>query len=238
MNVFIGRKRLEYYNGLLIKADMGLHRQIAQKLQVLVPPPAKILDFGAGEGALSERLVDSGYQVVAVDIDKTKFKCKRAKFIRVNLDNEQEITAFVQENEGSFDAVLGIEVIEHLENQWEYLRRIRKMIRAGGTLIITTPNTSSWLSRIHFLFTARFHQFDDDDLAYGHSAPISPWELQYLMQETGFTEVSIEPAGTLPTIFISNPKTLFYNTIALFFKPFMSGIINGWCVLACGKNSQ
>ena len=186
MTVFIGRKRLEYYNGILMKADMGLHRQIAQKLQALVPPPAKVLDFGAGEGALSERLVDSGYQVVAVDIDGTQFKCKRAKFIQVNIDKHEEITAFVQNNERSFDAVLGIEVIEHLENQWEYLRRIRKMIRAGGFSIITTPNTGSWLSRIHFLFTARFHQFDDSDLTYGHFAPISPWELRYLMARNRF----------------------------------------------------
>ena len=39
-SIFIGKKKLEYYKGLLIKADLGLHEQIAAKISEVFPPPA------------------------------------------------------------------------------------------------------------------------------------------------------------------------------------------------------
>ena len=237
--IFIGKKKSEYYKKLLIKADLGLHDQIAMKIKNQVPPGGKVLDWGAGEGALSARISDMGFQVTSADKDQKNFKCKQAKFEKINFDSFEEISQFVIQHEEEFDAVLGIEVIEHVQDQWQYIRQLIKMAKNGGLILITTPNTTSWISRLLFFFTGRFHQFADSDLSYGHINPISPWELELILKELGAKEINILPAGTLPPIYITGfNKLTIINIFMLPFRFFMSGILDGWCVIATARKLQ
>ncbi len=56
----IETKKIKYYKGIRIKADWGLHEQIADICVKYLVKDTKILDFGCGEGALSQRLYDIG----------------------------------------------------------------------------------------------------------------------------------------------------------------------------------
>jgi SAM-dependent methyltransferase len=236
MRYFIGRKLPQFYNGLLVKADLDLHEQIAQRVQEEVPDGGKILDLGAGEGALSARLADLGYEVTAADKDRDNFKCTQARFSCINFDSPEEIDAFVSAHEGEFDAVMGIEVIEHVQDQWQYVRQLMKMAKPGGLILVTTPNTTSWLSRWVFFFTGRFHQFADDDLSYGHINPISPWELGLILCESGATGISVSPAGTLPPVYLTGfNKLSILSLLTLPVRPLMSGMLDGWCVMATAR---
>jgi cyclopropane fatty-acyl-phospholipid synthase-like methyltransferase len=239
MKIFVGKKKSQYYNGLLIKADLGLHEQIAQMILEKVPRGGKILDLGAGEGALSERLSDLGYQVVAADKDKESFKSSKAIFSQINFDSPEEINDFVDGNDGVFDAVLGVEVIEHVQDQWKYIRQLLRMAKPHGVILITTPNTSSWISRVMFLLTGRFHQFLDTDLYYGHINPISPWELGLILSESGAKNIEIKSAGTLPPVYITGSvKMVLINLFALILRPFSKGILDGWCVMAVARKPE
>lgn len=236
MVFYFGNKGADYYNGLLIKADLGLHEQIAEKIQSELMPGAKILDLGAGEGALSSRLVDLGYEVTSVDKDQAGFKCTQANFFKVDFDSSEEIERFVAQHEAEFDAVLGIEVIEHVQDQWQYVRQLMKMVKHGGLVLITTPNTTSWISRLLFFFTGRFHQFSDGDLSYGHINPISPWELGLILKELGAAHINISPAGTLPPVYITGLNKLsVLNILILPVRFLMTGILDGWCVMATAR---
>lgn len=233
---FFGKKQPQYYKGLVIKADLGLHEQIADKIQAEVPVGGKILDFGAGEGALSARLADLGYEVVAADKDEKGFKCAQAKFSCIDFDSPVEIDSFVSQHEGEFDAVLGVEVIEHVQDQWRYVRQLLRMSKKGGLVLITTPNITSWVSRLMFFFTGRFNQFGDDDLTYGHISPISPWELELILTQSGAGDVNIEPAGTLPPVYITRlHKLAVLNVLVLPMRFFMTGILDGWCIMATAR---
>lgn len=235
-HVFLGKKKQEYYKGLLIKADLGLHEQIAERIQSDVTPGGRILDLGAGEGALSLRLSDLGFNVTAADKDENNFKCPQAKFSRINFDSPEEIAQFVSLHENEFDAVMGVEVIEHVQDQWQYVRQLIKMAKPGGLVLITTPNTSSWISRLSFFFTGRFHQFGDGDLSYGHINPVSPWELELILKESDATQVNISPAGTLPRIYLSGfNKLSILNVVILPIRLMMTGILDGWCVMATAR---
>ena len=239
MKTYFGQKPLEYYRGLLIKADLRLHEQIAACIKQHVPAGASVLDLGAGEGALSARLSDMGYSVTAADKDAQSFKLNDVSFQAIDFDSLDAMDRFVAAHEGSFDAVLGVEVIEHVEDQWKYVRQLLAMAKPGGLIIVTTPNTSSWLSRMTFLLTGRFHQFSDADLSYGHISPISPWELALIFSRYGVQDVSITSAGTLPPIYFNGSiKLLLMNVLALMLRPFSRGTLDGWCILAVGRKPE
>lgn len=239
MVILVGRKMAEHYKGLLIKADKGLHEQIAGVIQRELPLGAEILDLGAGEGALSARLVDLGFIVTAADRDHQSFKCNDVQFHRVDFDSLEDIDKFVLTREDRFDAVIGIEVIEHVQDQWRYARQLLKMVRPGGLVLVTTPNITSWLSRLIFLFTGRFHQFADADLSYGHISPVSPWELGLILRSAGAENVEIRAAGTLPPVYFTGSlKLLVLNALALLLRPFSRGQLDGWCVMATGRKPK
>lgn len=232
-----GGKKPSYYKGILIKADSSLHGEVMEVVNKNAFEGCQILDMGAGEGALSQRMHDSGYNVVSADMDATQFKAIGPTFFQINFNEVESVNAFADKYQNAFDVVLGIEVIEHVENPWEYLRLLKKMLKVGGTLIISTPNTASWLSRFYFLFTGKFLSFNDESAdGYGHVSPISPWELGLIFRKEGMKNIQIKKAGYLPSIWITS-NFLITTAVALsiFYRPFMRGISKGWCVIASGK---
>jgi SAM-dependent methyltransferase len=234
--VFVGRKSIQYYKGMMIKADLDLHAQIADLLQKELPAGATILDYGAGEGALSARLKDNGFCVTAADIDLESFKCPEIPFTRVDFDLPAEVDAYVSAHENVYDAVIGVEVIEHVQDQWKYARQLMTMVKPGGLVLVSTPNTTSWLSRAIFFRTGHFHQFADSDLEYGHISPVTSWELGLILKSAGGTEIEVRPAGTLPPVFLSGFNRMsLMNLMILPFRMFMRGNLDGWSVIATAR---
>jgi 2-polyprenyl-3-methyl-5-hydroxy-6-metoxy-1,4-benzoquinol methylase len=103
-----------------------------------LPKDGRILDFGAGNGELAELLLERGYQVAAYEPSRG-----RANHLLSRLGGRAGFLGVVKpESREQFDAVLMVEVIEHILNE-EFdrtLRRVREMLKDEGTLIVTTPN--------------------------------------------------------------------------------------------------
>jgi 2-polyprenyl-3-methyl-5-hydroxy-6-metoxy-1,4-benzoquinol methylase len=235
----IGSKKVEYYKGILIKADLGLHSELEEIIRNKVPAGSKILDLGAGEGALSQRLADIGYKVVSVDMNKNDFKADTAKFYQIDFNQSSQVEKFISEFNGYFDSVLGVEVIEHIENPWEYIRTLKSLLKPGGLLVLSTPNITSWLSRLFFLFKGQFISFDKKSLEYGHINPINAWEMEVILKGQNFEDIYMKDGGTLPDIWITRNE--FYwilYILSLFFRPFMKGISKGWCLLVTATKSK
>jgi 2-polyprenyl-3-methyl-5-hydroxy-6-metoxy-1,4-benzoquinol methylase len=229
---WITTKPVEYYKDIRIMADTGLHDQLATIVAGILPKGSRILDFGAGEGALSQRLHDMGYRVHSVDVDRERFKAL-TDFERLNFDNPIDVGSFVMKYREAFDLVLGIEVIEHIENPWQYIRDLKALVKPGRYIIITTPNITSWYSRVNFFHKGRFHQFEDGDRHYGHINPISEDELRLICGRSGLLIEKIVPGGWLPRLWLNpSPKALLFNLFGFFGSLFMKGAWDGWCLIA------
>jgi len=222
-------KELEYYEGVLVHADEGVHALCESVVRRYVSPGARVLDLGAGAGAFSLRLVRGGYQVTAVDVDPVKWRVPEVQFVQA--DATTPLADVLRGN--VFDAVCCLEVIEHVENQAGLLRQACAVCRPGGHLILTTPNTTSFLSRAIFLRTGRFHQFDDADLSYGHISPITHWELAVLAERTGWSVVERQPAGKLALLDVSPGvwRSIRLNLLRLLAWAIADGDVDGWCSL-------
>jgi SAM-dependent methyltransferase len=140
---------------------------------------ARILDIPAGNGLLGDRLRALGYDVVQADIND-----ERSEFIYANMERELPFA------DDSFDVVLCLEGIEHVTTQQQLLKELVRVTRPGGWIVISTPNISNFYSRLTFLFTGHFHQFDPRNFGFAeseaifdkfHITPISLYYLAYAM---------------------------------------------------------
>jgi SAM-dependent methyltransferase len=228
----VDRKPAEFYRGIRVKADLGLHEQVAAQVMALCADGGEVLDLGCGEGALSQRLADVGYRVLSVDVEEAVFRAS-TPFVRLDFNAQSSMDDFVSTHANRFDVVLGVEVIEHLQDPWRYLRNLTAMARPGGLILVTTPNVTSWYSRIRFLFTGRLHQFADSDRLYGHINPVAEDELRYIAASVGLDTLSIKPGGWLPKLWLAGEvRRVGANVLGFILRPLMRGTRDGWCLIA------
>jgi len=167
------------YRGLKIHAASNLHTScfsIVKTLDLLTG--ARALDLGAGEGAFSQRLIDNGFVVQAVERQAEQFRAD-APCIRIDLNED-----FDNKLTGKFDLITAIEIIEHLYNPRHFIRNCLNLLNQQGYLLITSPNVESWVSRIRFLRHGRPLWFDETDYdLFGHVTPIFSWQIEQICRE-------------------------------------------------------
>lgn len=158
-------------------------------------PPGRLLDAPAGEGALSLRLMGS-HDVVAVDIDENYFKLSGVTFRTVDLNLPLPF------EEDYFDYVVSVEGIEHLENPFSCIREFGRVLKPGGSLIITTPNIMSIKSRTRYFFYSyhdffRFISLNEGfrhklpEYEHQHINPMSFMEIRYAMEKADIELVDL-----------------------------------------------
>jgi SAM-dependent methyltransferase len=175
------------YHGLKIHAAPFLHEQCMAVIETIhLPDDATVLDLGAGEGAFSQRLIDAGFRVSAAELEVGRF---RANAPCQNLDLNRD---FHDRWDQQFDLVEAIEIIEHLHNPRHFISNCLSALKSGGYLLVTSPNTESWLSRIRFLRDGHFLWFEEADYhAYGHLTPIFSWQMAQICRELGAEPVRV-----------------------------------------------
>ena len=148
------------------------------------------------------------------------------------------VATFYKKHEKEFDLVLGIEVIEHLENPWEYIRNLKSLMKKNGHILLTTPNITSWYSRMEFLIWGRFHQFQDVDRSYGHINPLAIDEIEYICKKEKLEVIEVIEGGWLPRLWLRKSITqTLLNIIGFFFGFFMKGKSKGWCIIVFIKEN-
>jgi SAM-dependent methyltransferase len=127
-------------------------RWVAAELQK-IGPGARILDAGAGERRYEQFCQHLTY--VAQDFGKYDGKGDGAglhpgEWDQTRLDIVSDIAAIPEPNE-SFDAIMCIEVFEHLPNPIPAIREFHRLLKPGGTLLLTAPFCSlSHFAPYHF----------------------------------------------------------------------------------------
>ncbi|MCX6800773.1 MAG: methyltransferase domain-containing protein [Candidatus Diapherotrites archaeon] len=105
----------------------------------------KIADIGCGSGTFTRALAKKypNIEMTGIDIseDAVTFAKKTAKFEKIkNANFTQGALEKIPAKDNSFDAIIASHVIEHIPSPKKALIEIRKKLRSGGTLYLTTPN--------------------------------------------------------------------------------------------------
>ncbi|MBT4890756.1 MAG: class I SAM-dependent methyltransferase [Rhodospirillales bacterium] len=104
-----------------------------------------ILDYGCGAGHLIPHLVKAGFQVTGGDFSPESIKQVNSTYKSLNGFSGAHHVAELIEGNQHFDTIVSVEVIEHLEDDIlaSTLDAYKKLLRKGGTLIVTTPNNEN-----------------------------------------------------------------------------------------------
>ncbi|MEP7147994.1 MAG: methyltransferase domain-containing protein [Acidobacteriota bacterium] len=169
-------------------AGVGTHEVVLDLFRRFVPEPAKVADLAAGEGAFSIRLKELGHDVRAVDASSDNWKVPAIPLVIRDLDSD--FSASLVEKSGRFDVVAAIEIVEHLENPFRFIRECAGLLKPGGLMFLTTPNVEAVNSRLIFLYTGRLKSFGAyETVRPAHITPIFKWKLEMMLEEAGFETV-------------------------------------------------
>ena len=137
----------------------------------------------------------------------------------------------------SFDVITFIEVLEHINNPREELKKFHSLLREGGALYITTPNFNS-LSRRMLKEKWNIIEYPE------HLSYYTPQTIHKLLTESGFKKAKLSTSGFSPsrvgiysgntTSEQSSPKAqeehlrevMEQNTLMQFAKQIINGILN------------
>ncbi len=148
-----------------------------------------VLDVPAGNGLVVERLIELGHNAIGGDINDAK-----DAFVRVNMEGPFPF------DDCSFDVVTCLEGIEHVLDGYSLIAELIRVLRPGGTIILSTPNTMNLYSRWwYFLYGYPFqfpphamqHVSENKEIDRGHVNPMSYLRLRYLIESLGASVVEI-----------------------------------------------
>ena len=115
-----------------------------------------ILDIGCGGGLLCEPLSRLGADVTGIDASKKNIEAASIHARNNNLDIDYICTTVEELNiKGSFDAILNMEVVEHVNNQKEFIKRSCELLNKNGLIFIATLNKTLF-SLIFAKYTAEY----------------------------------------------------------------------------------
>ncbi|MFO0910936.1 MAG: class I SAM-dependent methyltransferase [Isosphaeraceae bacterium] len=101
----------------------------------------RVLDLGCGKGRFAVRLEAMGAQVVGVDLSHAMLS-QAAPLPRLRASARR-----LPFGDASFDAVVAVEVFEHLEALGPVIAEVRRVLRPGGRLAVIDKNAGSFNSR-------------------------------------------------------------------------------------------
>ncbi|MFK7878809.1 bifunctional 2-polyprenyl-6-hydroxyphenol methylase/3-demethylubiquinol 3-O-methyltransferase UbiG [Roseobacter sp.] len=161
----------------------------------------RILDIGCGGGLLAEPMARLGADVVGADAAERNIPVARIHAEQSGLDIDYRHTTAedMAANGEKFDAVLNMEVVEHVASPIDYLIACRQLLKPGGLHICSTLNRNPKSYMMAIIGAEHVMRWLPKG-THEWSKFITPEELFALMQEAGLDPVDRKG-------FVFNPLT-------------------------------
>lgn len=171
--------------------EQARYRKVSQRilhraLQLLNQKSSslKLLDVGCSSGALLTIITEMGF--IASGVEPALEAAQTAK--KAGFDVYQGYLTEANYPSETFDIITLFEIIEHITNPMDMLNECHRILKPGGILMLSTPNSASW--------TARFMKKDWEGFNLtkmgGHISIFSPKSIIHLANKTGFKVERIE----------------------------------------------
>jgi SAM-dependent methyltransferase len=166
----------------------GRRRVIRAELDRLpLPPGARVLDAGCGSGRTLQELVDYG------DVSGIELNTEAAALARGRALGDVEVGRLEELpwEDGTFDLITCLDVIEHVPDDTAALAELRRVCRPGGWLLVTVPAYQALWSRHD---EANHHYRRYSRAALRAAAGAAGWELVLM---SSFNSLLLAPAAAV-----------------------------------------
>lgn len=172
----------------------------------LVPPTVRVLrergarvvlDLGCGNGSFTALLQRRNFLVVGCDASASGIALARRAHPRVDFFEHDVSNPLPASFEGAYDAVVSLEVVEHLMQPRNLVVRAYSALRPGGVLLMSTPY-HGYLKNLSLALTNKFDEHWHPLRDFGHVKFFSRRTLSQLACEAGFSVRSVLRVGRIP----------------------------------------
>ncbi len=174
---------------------------------------AKVLELACADGSFCSFLKSKGFDPKGLDIAEQAIAKAQANGVNAQVCNFED---GFKEVDQSFDAVIACEIIEHLYDTDYFISEIKRVLKPGGYVFITTPNLASLKNRIKLLFGAypQYSEYNLTPTSAGHIRNYTPRTLKKQLRDHGFEIITF----TSPNFYfpMAKPFPLFIKKIAMF----------------------
>lgn len=186
-------------------------------------PNAAVLEVGCGTGATGLLALKSGRAGRYVGVELVEDAAEQARTVLDDVIVGDVETMDLDFQPASFDVLILSEVLEHLREPKDVLRKLHRYVRPGGLVLASSPNISHWRV-IAKLIGGHFPQADRGVFDRTHLRWFTPETFVNLFDEAGFPVVWAGPV----TPFSSRTRLISRVTSGRFDHLFMTQI----CVAA------
>lgn len=159
----------------------------------------KVLDLGCGNGTLTARLQQAGYAMTGVDHSSSGIALAQRQHPGIAFDRHDLHDELPAAHTGRYDAVVAVEVIEHLLLPRRLMVAATAALRPGGAFIVTTPY-HGYLKNLALALTGSFDEHWAPLRDYGHVKFFSRRTLTQLFREFGYRDIVFRTAGRVPPL--------------------------------------
>ena len=152
-------------------------------------PRWHVADLGANRGALSAEIGSRVAHVTAVDMERPT-EAGAAEAVALDLDSDFDEAL----GHRRYDAVLALDVIEHLRQPEEAVRRIGAILKPGGLLYASTGNIAYFVLRLSLLL-GQFNYGKRGILDLTHSRLFTIYSFRKLLSNGGFVVKDVRGFG-------------------------------------------
>lgn len=124
-----------------------------------------VLEIGCGEGLLGEAIKKArNARVSGVEIDEYAAAKAQKRLDEVYVSDVREVVRKIKQK---FRFIVGGDILEHLEDPWEFLRELKRVVEPGGQLLLSIPNIAFW-PVVADLLEGRFDYIYAGPVCVGH----------------------------------------------------------------------
>ena len=157
-----------------------------------------LLDIGSGNGSVANELSQAGIEVTGIEISESGLAIARSAYPEICFVQGGVESPIPPEMVQKYDAVIAVEVLEHLFQPRLLFERAKEALRPGGVLILSTPY-HGYLKNLALALFGKFDEHWHPLRDYGHIKFFSKKTLSTLFEEQGFHVGRFARVGRIPT---------------------------------------
>lgn len=174
----------------------------------LMPPTIKalhdaksrvILDLGCGNGACTNALAEAGFWPVGCDSSESGLAVAKQTYPIIRFFAQDIAAELPQSHRGVYDAVVSLEVVEHLMQPRQLVDRAMEALRPGGIFLLSTPY-HGYLKNLALALTNSFDTHWHPLRDFGHVKFFSKSTLCLLLNESGLRVNKTLRVGRVPVL--------------------------------------